>query len=186
VTQDFSRVSEVRSDLESRTAQLTLRVSPIPRGPVRFTWSAAYTYSYGREQVSGFSSTATNPLDVFWSRSSQGPHSFNYNLGYNLLDAVRINWSGVFRSGNAYTPVVAGDINGDGYFNDRAFIYSSTAADPAVADGMRQLLANAPSASRECLDKQMGKIASRNSCHGPWSSTARSSACRSAPTFSSR
>jgi len=172
VTQDFSRVSEVRSDLESRTAQLTLRVSPIPRGPVRFTWSAAYTYSYGREQVSGFSSTATNPLDVFWSRSSQGPHSFNYNLGYNLLDAVRINWSGVFRSGNAYTPVVAGDINGDGYFNDRAFIYSSTAADPAVADGMRQLLANAPSASRECLDKQMGKIASRNSCHGPWSSTA--------------
>ncbi len=173
VTQDFSRVSEVRSDLQSRTAQLTLRVSPIPRGPVRFTWSAAYTYQYGREQVSGFNSTAGNPLDLAWSRSAQGPHSFNYNIGYNLLDAVRINWSGVFRSGSAYTPVVAGDINGDGYFNDRAFIYSpTTAADPALADGMRQLLANAPASSRECLEKQMSTIASRNSCHGPWSSSA--------------
>ncbi|HVE35566.1 MAG TPA: TonB-dependent receptor, partial [Gemmatimonadaceae bacterium] len=172
VTQDFSRVSEIRSDLQSRTAQLTLRLSPIPRGPVRFTWSAAYTYSYGREQVSGFSSTAGNPVDVYWARSAQGPHSFNYNLGYNLLNAVRINWNGVVRSGSAYTPVVAGDINGDGYFNDRAFIYSATAADPAVADGMRQLLAGAPAATRECLESQLGKIASRNSCHGPWSSTA--------------
>jgi hypothetical protein len=173
VSQSFSRVSEVRSDLQSRTAQVTLRLSPIPRGPVRFTWSAAYTYSYGREQVSGFSSTAANPLDVVWARSAQGPHSLNYNLGYNLLDAVRINWSGVFRSGSSYTPVVAGDINGDGYFNDRAFIYSpTTSADPTLADGMRQLLAGAPAATRDCLDKQSGKIASRNSCHGPWSSTA--------------
>jgi len=173
VSQSFSRVSEVRSDIQSRTAQLSFRVSPIPRGPVRFAWSAAYTYSYGREQVSGFSSTASNPLDVFWARSAQGPHSFNYNLGYNLLDAVRISWSGVFRSGSAYTPVVAGDINGDGYFNDRAFIYSpTTAADPSLADGMRQLLAGAPAATRQCLEKQIGTIASRNSCHGPWSSTA--------------
>jgi hypothetical protein len=29
--------SEIRSDLQSQTAQLTLRLSPIPRGPVRFT-----------------------------------------------------------------------------------------------------------------------------------------------------
>lgn len=173
VSQDFSRVSEIRSDLQSRTAQLTFRLSPIPRGPVKFTWSASYTYSYGREQVSGFSSTASNPLDVVWARSSQGPHSVNYNLGYNFLNAVRINWNGVFRSGSAYTPVVAGDINGDGYFNDRAFIYSpNTSADPALADGMRQLLANLPASSRECLDKQIGTIAARNSCRGPWSSTA--------------
>jgi hypothetical protein len=173
VSQDFSRVSEIRSDLQSNTGQLSVGLSPIPRGPVRFTWSATYTYTYAREQVSGFSSTAANPLDVVWARSGQGPHSFNYNIGYNFLDAVRINWSGVFRSGNAYTPVVAGDINGDGYFNDRAFIYSpATAADPALADGMRQLLANAPAASRECLEKQMGTIASRNSCRGPWSSAA--------------
>src|SRR4029078_894512 len=40
VTQDFSRVSEVRSDLESRTAQLTLRVSPVPPLPRACAWSA--------------------------------------------------------------------------------------------------------------------------------------------------
>ena len=173
VSQDFSRVSEIRSDLQSRSAQVQLRFAPIPRGPVRFTWTAAYTYQYNREQVSGFSSTAGNPLDVFWARSGQGPHSFNYNLSYNFLDAVRINWSGTFRSGNSYTPVVAGDINGDGSFNDRAFIYSPSAnVDPALADGMRQLIANASPATRECLEKQIGSIASRNSCKGPWSSTA--------------
>jgi hypothetical protein len=173
VSQSFSRVSEIRSDLESRTGQLTVSLSPIPRGPVRFTWNAAYTYSYGREQVSGFSSTAANPLEVVWARSGQGPHSFNYGIGYNFFDAVRVSWNGVFRSGNAYTPVVAGDINGDGYFNDRAFIYSPNGgADPALADGMRQLLANTSAASRACLEKQMGAIASRNSCRGPWSSNA--------------
>lgn len=173
ISRDFARVSEVRSDLQSRSAQLSFRFSPIYRTPTNFGWSAAYTYSNVREQVSGFSSTAANPLDVFWATSSQGPHSINYSLRYNVLNVMQISWTGLFRSGSAFTPMVAGDVNGDGYSNDRAFVYSPNAtADTAVAGGMRQLLANASSATRDCLERQMGHIASRNSCRGPWSSTA--------------
>jgi hypothetical protein len=173
VTQSFSRVSEVRSDLESRTAQLSLRLSPIPRGPAKFGWSAAYTYTHVREQVSGFSSTAGNPLGTEWTRSGQGPHQITYNLRYNFFNAVLVNLNGSFRSGSAFTPTIAGEVNGDGYSNDRAFIYApSSASDPALAAGMSQLLASTSDAARDCLQKQLGRIAARNSCRGPWTSNA--------------
>ena len=173
VTQSFSRVSEIRSDLESRTAQLGFRLSPIPRGPTKFGWSAAYTYTHIREQVSGFSSTAGNPLRIEWARSGQGPHQITYNLRYNFFTAVQVNFNGSFRSGNAFTPTIAGDINGDGYSNDRAFIYApSGTADSAVAAGMSQLLASTSSSARDCLQRQLGRVAARNSCRGPWTSNA--------------
>jgi hypothetical protein len=166
-------VTEIRSDLQSRSAQLGLTLAPIPHGPTRFSWSGSYTYTNIREQVSGFSSTAASPLDAFWAGSAQGPHQFTYNLRYNLLDAVAITWNGQFRSGSAFTPIIAGDVNGDGYSNDRAFVYSPNATtDTALASGMRQLLANTSAGTRACLEKQLGQIASRNSCRGPWSSNA--------------
>jgi hypothetical protein len=171
VTQQFARVTELRSDLQSRTAQLSLRLSPIQRTPSRFGWNAAYTYSHIREQVSGFSSTAGDPLAVEWARSGQGPHQLSYGLRYRFFDAISVSWNGSFRSGNAFTPMVAGDINGDGYSNDRAFI-PGAGADPALAAGMQQLLQAATGATRECLEKQEGRIAERNSCRGPWTSSA--------------
>jgi hypothetical protein len=173
VSQNFARVSEMRSDLQSRTAQLSLRLSPIMRGPAKFSWSAAYTYSHIREQVSGFSSTSGNPLAVEWARSGQGPHQITYNLRYNFFNAVQVNLNGSFRSGSAFTPMIAGDINGDGYSNDRAFIYEpTTSADPVLAADMARLLASTSDAARSCLEKQLGKIATRNSCRGPWTSNA--------------
>ena len=173
VAQSFSRVSEVRSDLESRTAQLSVRLSPIPRGPTKFGWSFAYTYTHIREQVSGFSSTAGNPLRLEWAPSGQGPHQITYNVRYNFFSAVLVNLNGSFRSGNAFTPTIAGDINGDGYSNDRAFIVAPSAAtDPVLAAGMAQLLASTSSSARDCLQKQLGRIAERNSCRGPWTSNA--------------
>jgi hypothetical protein len=172
VSQSFARVSEIRSDLQSRTAQLSLRLSPIQRAPSRFGWSGAYTFTHMEEQVSGFASTDGNPLGVVWARSGQGPHQINYNLRYSFFNAVIVNWSGNFRSGAGYTPMVAGDVNGDGYGNDRAFVFTSALGDSAVNAGMSQLLANTSDNARACLTKQLGQIASRNSCRGPWSSTA--------------
>jgi hypothetical protein len=173
LSQSFARVTELRSDLQSRTAQLSLRLNPIPRGPTKFGWSAAYTYSHIREQVSGFSSTAGDPLAVEWATAAQGPHQINYSLHYRFFDAVDVSWNGSFRSGTAFTPMVAGDINGDGYANDRAFIGApGTTGDAALDAGMEQLLDNASDATRDCLAKQTGHIAERNSCRGPWSSTA--------------
>ncbi|CAN5897126.1 TonB-dependent receptor [soil metagenome] len=173
VSQSFARVTELRSDLQSRAAQLSVRLSPISRGPATFGWSAAYTYSHIREEVSGFSSTAGDPLHVEWARSAQGPHQVSYSLRYRLFNAIQLNWNGSFRSGSAFTPMIAGDVNGDGYSNDRAFVHATSGtADPALAEGMRQLLENSTGSVRRCLEKQIGTIAARNSCRGPWSSTA--------------
>ncbi|MES2177213.1 MAG: TonB-dependent receptor [Gemmatimonadota bacterium] len=168
VSPSFNRVNELRSDLSGRTAQLMFRLSPISRVQNEFGWSLAYTYSDIREQYSGFQSTASNPLLVESARSAQGPHQITYSLRYSFFDAVHVNWNGNFRSGNRYTPMISGDVNGDGSSNDRAFIYNpSSASDPVLAAGMKTLLANS-----DCLSSQLGRIADRNSCKGPWSSTA--------------
>ncbi|HEX6558795.1 MAG TPA: hypothetical protein VF021_05015, partial [Longimicrobiales bacterium] len=172
-SQAFAHATEMRSDLQSHTAQLSVRLAPIARTPKKFGWNLAYTYSRIREQASGFNSTAGDPRTVEWTRAQQGLHQVNYALTYRFFDAVNVSWNGSFRSGLAFTPTVAGDINGDGYANDRAFVYSANSAtDPAVAAGMRELLANATGATRACLEKQLGAIAARNSCHGPWTSNA--------------
>ncbi|MDF1503787.1 TonB-dependent receptor [Roseisolibacter sp. H3M3-2] len=172
----FARVTELRSDLRSRTAQLSLRLSPRTQGPSRFGWNAAYTYQRVREQASGFASTAGNPLDVEWTRAAQGPHQLQYALRYVFFGAVQVNWAGTFNAGAAYTPVVAGDVNGDGYANDRAFVFDPAAAeargDAALAAGMRDLLAGTSGAARACLARQLGRIAARHSCRGPWTSNA--------------
>ncbi len=173
VTSSYTHVNEIRSDLQSRSSQIQISLSPIPHGPTKFTWSATYTYLHTREEVSGFSNTAGNPLDVVWATNGAGPHQISYSLRYNLLNAAAITWNGQFRSGSKFTPMIAGDVNGDGYSNDRAFIYNpNTVADTAVASGMRQLLANSTGGTRACLDQQIGHIATRNSCGTPWSSTA--------------
>ncbi len=173
VSTAFNRVNEVRSDLQSRTAQLQIRLNPITRTQNAFGWSATYTYTHIDEQYSGFTSTADNPLSVLWAQSGQGPHAINYSLRYSFFDAVHVNWTGTFRSGSRFTPMIAGDVNGDGYSNDRAFIYDpAKTVDSSLMAGMRDLLANTSGATRDCLLSQLGHIAERNSCKAPWSSTA--------------
>ena len=173
VTTAYNRVTEIRSDLQSRTGQIQLSLAPIPHGPTKFTWSATYTYLHTREQVSGFSSTDGNPLERIWATGGQGPHQISYTFRYNLFNAAAITWQGSFRSGNAYTPMIIGDVNGDGYFNDRAFVYSPTSGtDTTLASAMSQLLAHTSGSARDCLQRQIGHIAERNSCRGPWSSGA--------------
>jgi hypothetical protein len=77
---------------------------------------------------------------------------------------------GRMTAGQAYTPAVSGDVNGDGSRNDRAFIYDPANPgiqdDSALVNGMSRLLANG--AARDCLVSQLGTIATRNSCSSPW------------------
>src|SRR6185312_12558495 len=77
--------------------------------------------------------------------------------------------------GLPFTPVVAGDVNGDGLSNDRAFIFAPGAGGAAVSSGMSELLSNASSRVRKCLTRQVGTVAGRNSCEGPWTATAAAS-----------
>ncbi len=86
------------------------------------------------------------------------------NLGLEITTIGRLS------SGAPFTPIVNSDINGDGARNDRAFIFDPTAAgtDPSVAAAMEKLLANSPPGVKECLQKQLGHIADRNSCRSVW------------------
>jgi hypothetical protein len=133
----------------------------------------AYTYQENRAQTSGFSSTAGNPLDPQWARSGQDwHHQIQYTLAYNFFNAVRVSWTGRFQSGMPYTPIIQGDVNGDGYSNDRAFIFDPAhTADPALAASMQQLL-NTSAGARGCLQGQLGQLAGLYSCQIPWVSTA--------------
>ena len=170
----FSRVTELRSDLRSESRQISLSLSPA-QFSTRLTWSASYVYSNVREKFRGFGSTVGNPLDLEWGRASfDSRHQIVYSIGYNFWDAVRVSWFGQFRSGQPFTPTISGDVNGDGYSNDRAFIFdpSLSSGDGAVAAGMQQLLTSGSDAARKCLASQLGQLAQRNSCQGPWTSNA--------------
>lgn len=174
VTSQFQRVTEQRSDLASRSAQLSVRLSPMTFSS-NFTWNASYTYSNVREQFRGFASTAGDPNAIGWSRSSfDSRHQFTYGFTYNAFDLVRLSWFGQVRAGTPFTPSIAGDVNGDGYSNDRAFVFDPaiSSGDMAVASGMQSLLTAGSRVAKDCLSSQLGKLAARNSCQGPWQQTA--------------
>jgi hypothetical protein len=127
-----------------------------------------------REQYRGFQSTTADPRAVAWSRSAAAAkHQLQYSVNYNFFDAVRVNWFGNVRAGTSYTPGVAGDVNGDGLYNDRAFIADpATAGDAALASAMQSLITSSTGGAKRCLESQLGRLADRNSCQGPWTHTA--------------
>lgn len=170
VSPDFASVNSRRSDLQSHTSQFTIGVSPLTMNPTRFRWNASYTLMYNRDEYRGFSSTAGNPLEKTWGVSEGSRHQVGVTLTYNFWDYVTVSWNGIGAvSGQRFTPTVAGDINGDGAWgNDRAFIFNPVSSDPVVAAGMSALLRSGSSTARECLSSQLGRVASRNSCVGPW------------------
>lgn len=169
----FSRVTQQRSDLRSESRQLSIRLSPLSFSTA-FSWGLSYVVSDVKDQFRGFTSTTGNPLDIESGRAAfNSRHQVSYNLGYNLFDVMRINWSGSFRSGVPYTPTIVGDVNGDGYSNDRAFIFDpSTTADASLASQMQQLIGSSTGGAKDCLMKQLGQLAARSSCTGPWTQSA--------------
>ena len=168
----FNRVAESVSDFRSVSRQLQFQISPLAVNS-RFSWGIAYTLGSVTERTSGFASTAGSPLDVSSSRASgDWRHQVQVNLGANLFDLIRLSYVQRFTSGQPFTPVVSGDINGDGFVNDRAFVADPGAStDPALVSGMNSLLGSAAPKVRGCLTSQLGSIAARNSCEGPWTSS---------------
>ena len=174
----FGQVLVIGSDLQSDTKQLTLGFGGLTaRG---MTFQLSYTYTRAQDQSSfgsgaasqGFAaaSTAGDPNVREWATSSfERRHSLLGTVTYPITGAIEITAIGRLTSGAPYTPMVGSDINGDGSRNDRAFVFNpAVTADTAVARAMRALLAGAPSAVQSCLTGQLGQIAARNSCTGPW------------------
>ena len=169
----FAQVTEQRSNLASMSRQVSFRLSPANFSS-SLSWNLNYVYSNVREEVQGFSSTVNDPRGIEWARSSfDSRHQIQYSLGYNFFDFLRVNWFGSFRSGLPFTPTIAGDVNGDGYSNDRAFVFNpADNANSVLGQSMQTLLSNGSTAARNCLSSQLGQLAQRNSCQGPWTTSA--------------
>lgn len=190
----FGQVSEIHSELESRSAQLTVSLTgAVPRA--RAFLQTSYTFARSRDQGSGggwgfgrggfggfgapgggggaggLPVTAGNPNIAEWGTSDfERRHSLMATVGRNFAPWLDFSLIGRATSGSPYTPLVGGDINGDGARNDPAFIFDpARTADAALASDMSRLLGSVPGLARSCLQAQLGAVASRNSCTSPWS-----------------
>lgn len=175
---ELGDVIQVQSNLAAQSGQLTMGLNGFTDAGA--VYSISYTFTKARDESSfsccsataGFGSPTTdgNPNRPAWANSNyQREHAFigtftvPVNVGVELTSIARLS------SGAPFTPLVASDINGDGARNDRAFIFNpATTADTAVANAMRRVLASAAPSVRDCLRGQLGTVAARNSCQGPW------------------
>lgn len=182
----YGHIYEISSDQASNTRQLTVSVSGmLPTGGIL---QGSYTLSASRDQSSisggraaaGFSFTPVSgdPNHLGWAPSDfERRHAFTGYLVQPLGSWVDVSLIGRISSGAHYTPMVAGDVNGDGAGNDAAFVFDpATVGDTALAAGMSRVLASAPARARACLESQLGRLATRNSCTEGWQSSLDMSA----------
>jgi hypothetical protein len=165
----FGRVSELRSDLRSFSEQVTVTATPDVNIGHAFL-RATYVWGRVRALQRGFSGeTAGNPLETFHAAGNLDiRHQIQVQAGTMLPRGFALSFVARVASGLPYTPRVAGDVNGDGVANDRAFVFDpATVADPTLASGLRSLLSDAGAAG-DCLRRQLGRAAASNSCRGPW------------------
>ncbi len=180
---NFDNVYVNRSDGEARSFNVALEVDQ----QISDALSAGLRYAFTRaDDNSSFSCctsgegfagepTAGDPNFIGdigdGERGAWGPsrferrHTIVANFLYRGPAGLRI--SGIWRlqSGTPWTPVVDGDINGDGEDdNDRAFVGTSLQFASAGDQGRMQTLIG----QHSCLADQVGTIATRNSCRNPW------------------
>ncbi|MEP7327068.1 MAG: carboxypeptidase regulatory-like domain-containing protein, partial [Gemmatimonadota bacterium] len=166
----FGHVLDIGSDLQSEAYQVALGISGITRSGIIINGS--YTWSHARDIATGVGfgsgSTSGNPNHGQWAASDfQRRHSFLLTAMLPIGRSLELTTISRLTSGAAFTPLIGSDVNGDGYRNDRAFVFGA-GAPAAVTAGMQNLLASAPGRMRSCLESQLGQVAGRNSCIGPW------------------
>jgi hypothetical protein len=148
---------------------LSINLVPLGYNPV-YSYGLTYTMQLNRREVPGSQSTTGNPLDVQWGLNDLGQvHRVTLSLAANIRNVVRLSYNMMAASGVPVTPRVVGDINGDGYGNDRACIYDPrSTSDPALANAMQTLLESGSPIARRCLARQLGQLAALGKCRGPW------------------
>ena len=180
----FGVVSQIQSNLRSDTKQITFGLNGITTRGILL--NASYTLTSSFDQSQGFSqgavqgfggtagSTAGNPNISEWGRSDNARrHAILATITYPIKPVLELTAIARATSGSYFAPLVAGDINGDGRNNDRAFVFDPSnpalSGDTSLVNGMTRLLANTSTRARDCLVSQMNKVAARSSCSSPWS-----------------
>jgi hypothetical protein len=170
----FGRVSSRVSDLRGYGGQFTLGVSPDVfhfRGPYSLYASAGYTLQWSRRQFRGFDGAAFgDPRVKEWAASpADARHVLVFTGGFNIPQIGTVTLFARAQSGLPFTPIVQGDVNGDGRGGDRAFIPDpATAADAALGNQLKSLLASGSPSAKKCILANLGVVAGRNGCRGPW------------------
>jgi hypothetical protein len=171
----FARVRVLRADLESRAAQATVTLtSNVMKNNDRFL-SVAYTLQRVDQQFRGADGAGFgDPRRIEWARgAADARHALIVQAGRDLGLAGRVSILVRAQSGLPFTPLVAADIDGDGVSGDRAFVADPAAdGDAERRAGMSALLARAPARIQRCLESQLGRVADRQSCEGPWTITS--------------
>ena len=128
----YGQVLSINSNLQSETKQLTASANGVTDGGL--IYSLAYTFSRVTDQslfsggsaVYGFAlpTTAGNPNVQPWGTSDlQRMHQFVGTMTFPISALVELTAVAQLNSGVPYSPLVNGDVNGDGVSrNDRAFI----------------------------------------------------------------
>jgi hypothetical protein len=174
---NYGRVAQRTSDLRGYGGQLTATVQPDVfrmRSKVQFYTSASYTVQALRQQFRGFDgATFGDPRLTEWAAgTNDARHAVVLQGGISIPKVGSFTLFSRLQSGLPFTPIVQGDINGDGRANDRALVPNpATIGDANTAAQMRALLDVVPGNIRSCLEKQLGTVATRNSCRGSWTQT---------------
>ncbi|MFL5596558.1 MAG: carboxypeptidase-like regulatory domain-containing protein [Gemmatimonadaceae bacterium] len=170
----YGRVSVRVSDLKGYGGQLNLALSPDVfkfRGSASFYGSISYTLQATKRQYRGFDGAAFgDPRLLEWaSGANDARHVLVFSTAFSTAKTGTMTLFARAQSGLPFTPLVRGDVNGDGRTGDRAFIPNPTSAtDATLAAQLRTLLAGGSSTARGCLLANLGRVAPRNGCRGPW------------------
>jgi hypothetical protein len=176
----FGRVGVRTSDLRGYGGQLTFSVAPdlfkLRRVPGSPYGSLAYTVQATRRQFRGFDGAGFgDPREREWAPGlNDARHIFVLQAGFSTSKTGTVTLFGRAQSGLPFTPIVQGDVNGDGRGGDRAFVpdpsrpLGTTEADAQLASQLQTLLASGSTTARECVAAYAGRPAARNGCRGPW------------------
>lgn len=189
----FGRVGVRMSDLRGYGGQLTFAVAPDMfrmRGvPGSAYASLAYTLQEVRREYRGFDGAAFGDPSVReWAPgANDARHIFVLTAGFYTEYTGTLTFAARAQSGLPFTPVVQGDVNGDGRSGDRAFVPNAGAtADTSLARQLRDLLAGGSATARECVQAFAGRVADRNGCRGPWTATLNAQWRPPLPSFIAR
>ncbi|HEX2781366.1 MAG TPA: carboxypeptidase-like regulatory domain-containing protein [Gemmatimonadaceae bacterium] len=167
----YSTVGMRVSDLRGYGGQLTTTIQPdVFKWRLPVYTSITYTLQSTRRQYRGFDGAAFgDPRAREWAPSANDArHVFLISGGFEVPKSATITLFSRIQSGLPFTPIVQGDLNGDGRWGDRAFVPASGSGDARLDDQIRSLLASGSSTARECVRRYLGTVAARNGCRGPW------------------
>jgi hypothetical protein len=171
----FSTLRALTGGGRSSAFQFTIAMVGVTPGSAVF--GVYYTGTHSRDMATGIPrpgggapSTAADPSIAEWAPSDmEVRHAFQLSVSRMFDRGISVFAFGRLTSGFPFTPMVDGDVNGDGLANDRAFVFNPASGhDTVIARGMRSLLDAAPPNVRGCLIAQVGRVALRNSCTTGW------------------